>query len=83
MRQTSLAGGLLGILLAITNSLRDDQLLPRKLADGDFVELGVSFIAVDRYHRADRTHKVTAVGEGVLVVGLFGRCCDAISDGGR
>ena len=58
----------LGLLLAIANSVRNDQFRPWIVPDGEFVDLLVRFVAVDRYDGADRTHVIAAVGESVLVV---------------
>src|SRR6266404_8476674 len=73
------SGGLLGVLLAIANSVRNDQFRPRKRADGEFVDFLIRFVAVDRYDGADRPHIVAAIGESVLIVRLLRLCRNAVS----
>ena len=73
----------MGLLLAIANSLGDDQFGPRKLADGEFVDFRIRFVAVNSYNGADRAHIVASVGESVLVVRLLRLCRNAVSDRGR
>ena len=56
----------------ISNPVRDDQFLPRQGPLRQFIELGVRFLAVHRDNRADTAHKIAAIGEGVLVIGMIG-----------
>jgi hypothetical protein len=54
-------GGTGNFHLAIANSLRNDQFRPRNAADGEFVEFGIRFVAVDRYDGTNRSHVVASV----------------------
>src|SRR5258707_6830580 len=83
VHQSRRSARILDIFLAIANSARDDQFRPWKLADGEFVDFGVRFFAVDRYNRADRSHIVAPVGENVLIVRLLRLGRNAVSDRGR
>ena len=47
--------------LAIANSLRNDQFRPRSAPDGEFVEFGIRFVAVDRYDGTNRSHVIAPV----------------------
>ncbi|HLX13776.1 MAG TPA: hypothetical protein VKS24_01050 [Bradyrhizobium sp.] len=55
------------IALAIANSMRDDQIRPRKVTHLEFIDLGVGLVALNRYDSRDRPHIVASVREHVLV----------------
>ena len=55
------------IVGAIPDPLGDHQILARKPADVDLIELGIGFIALDGYDRANRPHVIAPVREYVFV----------------